>query len=630
MNLISGEHLSRRFGERIIFEDINFGIASGQKIALVGVNGSGKSTLMKIMAGVEPPDTGSVSVNKEATIGYLPQQPVLPEELSVRDAVFYSDNPRLQLIRKYEDALRRAEEDPTQQDALAPLMEQMDAQQAWDMESRIQIILGKLGLYELEKKVSELSGGQRKRVAMARMLIEQPDLIILDEPTNHLDLDTIEWLENFLATEAMAMLLVTHDRYFLERVTTEIVELDNGKLFRYQGNYSQFLEKKAERHVQEAASVDKARNLMRKELDWMRRQPKARGTKAKYRVDAFYDLQDKASQNTKQDEVNLSVIHRRLGGKILEVKDLNKAFAERQIVEDFSYIFKKKDRIGIVGKNGSGKSTLLNMLTGELEPDSGEIDKGVNTVFGYYTQEEQTFKEDDRVIDVVKAVAEVIEMSDGSTLTAGSLLTRFLFPPKTHYQVIGKLSGGERRRLQLLRVLMRNPNFLILDEPTNDLDIMTLNVLEDFLMEFQGCLLLVSHDRYFMDKLVEHLFVFEEGEGLRDFPGNYTDYREEQKELDALEKEERKEQERQQAAAPAKQPGPAENKQKLSFKEKRELETIEAEMETLEGQKEELEAKMNSGITDHEELATIAASIEQITTALESKGDRWLELSERA
>src|SRR5690606_36691285 len=430
-----------------------------------------------------------------------------------------------QTIKAYEKALYDAQHNADQGEDLAHLMEQMDALQAWDYESQVQQILGKLGIHDLDQPTATLSGGQKKRVALARILIDKPDFLIMDEPTNHLDLEVIEWLENYIGAQQMSLLLVTHDRYFLESVTTEILELEEGKLYRYKGNYSYYLEKKAERQAQAQLEVEKAKNMYKRELEWIRRQPKARGTKAKYRVEAFDEIKEKASKNLKKDEMQLGVQGRRQGGKILEIDKISKAFDGRTLIDNFSYIFKRKDRIGIIGPNGVGKSTFLNVLTGEISPDSGTIERGATTMFGYYTQEELTFKEDQRVIEIVKEVAEVVTMSNGSQITASQFLQQFMFPPKMQYNVVGKLSGGEKRRLQLLRVLIKNPNFLILDEPTNDLDIDTLNILEDFLDKFEGCLVLVSHDRYFMDRLVDHLFVFEGNGVIKDFPGNYSDYR---------------------------------------------------------------------------------------------------------
>jgi ATP-binding cassette subfamily F protein uup len=479
---------------------------------------------MRVLAGLENPDTGLVTRRQGIRVTYLGQQPVFDESLTVEETIFASQNDTLRAVKDYEHVVNDPNHDP---DDLQRVMERMDALNAWDYESQVQQILGRLGILGdlLTRNVSKLSGGQRKRVALARVLIEEPDVLLLDEPTNHLDLATIEWLENRLNSPSLTLLMVTHDRYFLDKVANEIVELDKGTMYRYQGNYAYFVEKKADRELREATEVEKARNLFRKELEWMRRMPQARGTKQKARIDAFYVTKEKASTNLSKQQLELSVKTTRQGGKIIEADHISKRFGDKVVLDDFSYVFKKKDRIGLVGPNGAGKSTLLNMLTGKLQPDSGTIDVGQTTVFGYYTQTELEFDPSQRVIDIVKEVAEVVELANGDVLTASQFLTLFLFPPAQQYTLVSKLSGGEKRRLQLLRVLVKNPNFLILDEPTNDLDLGTLNILEDFLLHFSGCLLIVSHDRYFLDNLAEHLFVLEPGGAILNFPGNYTDYR---------------------------------------------------------------------------------------------------------
>ncbi len=524
MNLLSAENISKNYADRWLFQNLNFGLQLGQRIAFVGINGTGKTTLMRVLAGLENPDTGLVTRRQGIRVTYLGQQPVFDESLSVEETIFASQNDTLRAVKAYERVVNDPNHDP---DELQTVMERMDALNAWDYESQVQQILGKLGILGelLTRNVSQLSGGQRKRVALARVLIEEPDVLLLDEPTNHLDLSTIEWLENRLNSPSLTLLMVTHDRYFLDKVATEIVELDKGTMYRYQGNYAYFVEKKADRELREATEVEKARNLFRKELEWMRRMPQARGTKQKARIDAFYITKEKASTNLSKQQLELSVKTTRQGGKIIEAEHLNKKFGDKVVLDDFSYVFKKKDRIGLVGPNGAGKSTLLNMLTGKLKPDSGQVDVGQTTVFGYYTQTELEFDPTQRVIDIVKEVAEVVELANGDVLTASQFLTLFLFPPAQQYTLVSKLSGGEKRRLQLLRVLVKNPNFLILDEPTNDLDLGTLNILEDFLLHFSGCLLIVSHDRYFLDNLAEHLFVLEPGGAVLNFPGNYTDYR---------------------------------------------------------------------------------------------------------
>jgi ATP-binding cassette subfamily F protein uup len=524
MNLLSAENISKNYADRWLFKDLNFGLQQGQRVAFVGINGTGKTTLMKVLAGLEAPDSGLVTRRQGIRVTYLGQQPVFDESMTVEETIFASQNDTLRAVKDYEHVVNDPNHDP---EDLQRVMERMDALNAWDYESQVQQILGKLGILGelLTRNVSKLSGGQRKRVALARVLIEEPDVLLLDEPTNHLDLATIEWLENRLNSPSLTLLMVTHDRYFLDKVANEIVELDKGQMYRYQGNYAYFVEKKADREMREATEVEKARQLFKKELEWMRRMPQARGTKQKARIDAFYVTKEKASTNLNKQQLELSVKTTRQGGKIIEAEHLSKRFGDKVVLDDFSYVFKKKDRIGLVGPNGAGKSTLLNMLTGKLKPDTGTVDVGQTTVFGYYTQTELEFDPSQRVIDIVKEVAEVVELANGDVLTASQFLTLFLFPPAQQYTLVSKLSGGEKRRLQLLRVLVKNPNFLILDEPTNDLDLGTLNILEDFLLHFSGCLLIVSHDRYFLDNLAEHLFVLEPGGEVLNFPGNYTDYR---------------------------------------------------------------------------------------------------------
>ncbi|MFA0960699.1 ABC-F family ATP-binding cassette domain-containing protein [Roseivirga sp. BDSF3-8] len=627
MNFLSVESITKSFGERMILDGVTFGLSQGQKTALVGINGSGKSTLLKILSGEMKPDSGEVSFRNDLRVAYLAQNPPMNEEATIMDEVFDDSDPVVSLVREYEYHLHRSVTDTDSQEKLTELIPKMDELGAWDYEVQAKQILGRLGLYDLDKKVGLLSGGQRKRVAMARVLMEKPDLVIMDEPTNHLDLESIEWLEAFLASSQMSLLLVTHDRYFLERVTDHIIELDEGKVHTYKGNYNYFLEKKAERIQQEVAEADKARNLMRKELEWMRRQPKARGTKAKYRVDAFYDLKDKAGNRPEERSMTMNIGTERQGKKILEVKHLNKQFGDLVILDDFNYVFRKNERIGIVGKNGTGKSTFLNILTEREQPDSGELDKGHNTKYGYYTQEADLFDDDQRVIDTVQEVADIITMSDGHTITASQLLQHFMFPPKKQYDKVGKLSGGEKRRLQLLRTLMSKPNFLILDEPTNDLDLLTLNVLEEFLDNYDGCLMVVSHDRYFLDKLTDHLFVFEGDAEIRDFPGNYTDYREFRK-LQEHEKEPKADNKPQKEAAKPSQTTTEENK-KLSYKEKREFEQLEADIPKLEKEKAGLIQKINSGEEDYEKLTGWSQELETLQEQLDEKELRWLELSER-
>jgi ABC transport system ATP-binding/permease protein len=536
MNFISAEKISKSYGEKVLFKDLNTGVLEGERIGLIGINGTGKSSLLKIFAGIDVPDGGTISVRKDLKIGFLGQNPVFEEEKTVFDNVFYSNNSILTLIKSYEAHLNADSSSKGYDDKLHDLMEQMTARNAWDYEQQTNEIISRLGIDAyIDRPVKQLSGGQRKRVAMAKVLIDEPELLILDEPTNHLDLETIEWLENLILGRFKTIVLVTHDRYFLDKIVNHIFELDRGELYKYKGDYSYFLEKKAQREEIQNAEIDKAKNLMRKEQDWIRRQPKARGTKAKYRVDAFEDLKVKATQQKADEKLELQLKTSRQGGKIMEVKNLCKSFSGLTLIDKFSYVFKKGDKIGIVGKNGAGKSTFLNLLTGALSPDAGTVDPGLTTVFGFYKQEDDSIDESLRVIEVVKEIAEYVELADGQKISASQFLKMFMFPPEVQYTHVGKLSGGEKKRLSLLKVLIKNPNFLILDEPTNDLDIGTLDVLEDFLYQFGGTLIIVSHDRYFMDRLVDHLFVFE-GKGIiSDFPGNYTEYRER-----AIEEEEEK------------------------------------------------------------------------------------------
>ncbi len=609
-----------------MFSNITLGILQGEKVALIGHNGAGKSTILKILAGEEAADSGKVAVRQGVRIGYLPQHPVLPEGSTIRTALFDEANPNMKLLADYEYWLQKSEDGSVEAaEKIMELTTAIDEKNLWDYEARIQQIVSKLGLPEMDRKTDGLSGGQKRRIALAKMLVEPPDLLLLDEPTNHLDLPAIEWLEDYLKRSALSLLMITHDRYFLESVTNQVLELNGGVLYKYEGSYSYFLEKKAERQQLEAASIDKARNLMRKELDWVRRQPKARGTKAKYRLDAFEDLKDKASQKIADNKVELDVVGRRLGTKIIELSNIGKSYGSKTLFEDFTYIFRRGDKVGLIGPNGTGKSTFLNIITQTIQPDTGQVVIGETLKIGYYRQEESLFDPNLRGIEVVKAVAEVIELADGSQVTAGKLMERFGFNAEQQYTQVGRLSGGQKRRLQLLRVLMENPNFLILDEPTNDLDLDTLNILEDFLESFKGCLVIVSHDRYFMDRLVDHLFVFGSTE-IKDYAGNYTDYR--------LEKEE----EEKAAVNPVKpkslveakpEPTATKERKKLSYKEQREFEKLEQDMASIETKKTELVKKMNSG-ANHEELQKWAEELELLNETLDEKELRWLELSEMA
>ena len=620
VNYLSAEDLSKSFNDRWLFKDITIGIGQGEKVALVGENGTGKSTLLKILTGQIKSDSGVVSMREGIKFGYLTQQPNVADILTVKEILFDDKNKVAQAVREYEDCLHHPE---VSAERMQRALEKMEELNAWDYDAKVQEITGRLGITDLDQKFGELSGGQRKRIFLAQMLLTEPDLIIMDEPTNHLDLEAIEWLEKYLSGQNMTVLMVTHDRYFLDNVSKVVLELDRGKLYRYVGNYAYFLEKKQEREEMLKTEVSKARNLLKKELDWMRKQPRARGTKAKYRIEAFYELQDKASVNLKKDKLELDLKEARQGGKILELHNVSKSYGDKKMVEKFSYVFKKKDRIGIVGKNGIGKSTFLDMLTGKSKPTSGEIIPGVTTKVGYFTQEVQTLTLTNRVIEEVKNIAEFITLSDGSQISASKFLDNFLFPPEKQYNIIEKLSGGEKKRLQLLKVLVTNPNFLILDEPTNDFDIDTLNVLEDFLDKFTGCMVLVSHDRYFMDHLVDQLFIFE-GEGkIKPFNGNYSDYRDYLEEIETSTKS---------VQSTDNQVLKIEVKIKkgLSYNEKIELEKLPAEIEKMETEKVQLTEQLNAGSTDHEVLTKLAIQIQELGNSIEEKTARWLELSEMA
>lgn len=617
MNYLSVTRLSKYYGERLLFEDLTFYIDKGQKIALIARNGSGKSTLMKILQGVEPPESGEVQWHKDISVGFLLQEPNLPDDKTVYQAILHSGHPLLQACLAYEEALDGIGD-------LSKAMEAMDRLQAWDYEVQVKQILSRFEIPNLHQKVGSLSGGQKKRLALAILLLQEPDFLVLDEPTNHLDMEMIEWLEDYLSTGTMTLLMVTHDRYFLENICTDILELEDGKLYKHKGNYSDYLENKSIREDTLRANIDKAQNIMRKELEWIRRQPKARSTKAKSRVDAFEGVKERASQQVRNEQVQLEVKMNRLGGKILEWHNVSKSYGDNCIIDKFSYKFKRGERVGIVGSNGVGKSTFLNVLTG-LEPyDSGNLIHGETVIFGYYGQEGLQLKADKRVIEVVKDIAEFLPIGKGH-LSAAQVLERFLFDYGQQHQYVSTLSGGERRRLYLLTVLMKNPNFLILDEPTNDLDIMTLQVLEDFLMDFKGCLVIVSHDRYFLDKLTDHLFIFEGKGQIRDFNGNYREYREWSKEQDRLKRLEEKEKSSVNPISPTN----ATPKTKLSFKEQKEFEQLGAEIEQLEMEKRRLHQVITTE-TDHMLLTALSKEIEHVNMRLDEKELRWLELSERA
>ena len=624
MNYLQVDRLSKSFGERVLFENISFGLQQGQKTALVAKNGAGKSTLLRIMQGLEIPDSGEVTFRNDISIAYLDQHPPFDPKLTVLETVFAWKEPKMLAIRKYEEAIEHRDLHPTPENELAlqEAIAGVEELEAWDTEAKVKEVLGKLNIHFLDQPMGELSGGQRKRVSLAALLIREPDLVLLDEPTNHLDVEMIEWLEGYLQQSNLTLLMVTHDRYFLDNVCTDILEIDRNNVFKYKGNYSYYLEKKAAALAAFNSEVDKAKNLFTKELEWMRRMPKARSTKAKSRIDGFYEVKEKASQRIIKEEVQLSVKMNRLGGKILELIKISKGYGEKTFIEPFTYTFIKGEKIGIVGKNGCGKSTLLKMIMGELTPDTGKIITGDTVVFGYYSQEGMKLAADKRVIEIVKDVAEVIPLADGSKLTASQFLQLFLFPPEMQYTYVSKLSGGEKRRLYLLTVLMKNPNFLILDEPTNDLDIQTLNILQDFLEKFGGCVIIVSHDRFFMDTLADHLFVFE-GDGIiRDYNGKYNDYRQElaEKQKVTYKQPDKKSEIVEIEVKP---------KPKVSFKETHEFSTIEKEIPQLEIKIGELTKKLNGGITDHIELQKISAEISKFTEELEHKTLRWLELSEK-
>ena len=618
MNYLSAENISRNLGERWVFKNLFFGLQKGEKVALIGKNGTGKTTLMESIMGMQSPDEGKITIRKGIRVGYLPQNPIFAENERVLNYLFSDDLPSAVAIKAYEKAMLSG--DPQELEDSFALME---AHNAWDYEARAKQIITRLGIPDGDQQVSTLSGGQKKRLSLAKLLIESPDIMILDEPTNHLDIETIEWLEGILSGPNVTVLVVSHDRYFLDKVCNKMMELALGSIYTYEGNYGYFLEKKAEREASEASTVAKAKNLYRKELEWMRRQPKARGTKSQSRIDAFSETEEMAHRKVDDSKLELNIQMSRLGNKIIEINHLKKAWGEKKIVNDFTYTFKKKDRIGIVGKNGAGKTTFLQLLTGLEQPDSGTIDPGETLVIGYYTQLPFEFKPEQRVIDTITEIAEVIPYGKNESLSPSQFLSKFLFPTAQQYTPVSKLSGGEKKRLQLMQVLVKNPNFLILDEPTNDLDLDTLQLLEDFLSEFQGCLLLVSHDRYFMDNLVDQLILVE-GEGeVNFFNGNYTDYR------IALENKEKEPALTPKSTVVEKEVVSVQKGAKLSFKEQKEFEDLEKEMAKLETEKEALIEKLNGGSEDFQLLANWAKEIEVLKNTLEEKELRWLELSER-
>ena len=616
-NILSVEGLTHHWGDIRLFDSLYFGLEEGEKAALIARNGTGKTTLLNILAGKLVADEGYFTIRKGIRTGYLTQLPVYSAGQSVMEAVFSGENEMISLVRSYESALESHD-----QALIAKMIEKMDAANAWDYENRVKQVLSQLKISRLDQPVEQLSGGQQKRVALAAVLVEEPDLLILDEPTNHLDIEMVDWLEEYLGRNKATLLMVTHDRYFLDRVCNSIFEMDNESLYKYNGNYSYFLEKREERINQRNQEIERARNLLRKEQDWMNRMPQARATKAKYRIDAFYELKDVAEQKTEEEGFSLDIKTTRLGSKVLNLEGVSKSFDGNMLVDDFSYKFVKGERIGILGKNGSGKSTLLNILTGALNPDKGVVDAGETLVFGYYRQEGIQLDESKKVIEVITEIAEVVTSGSGNSMNAAQFLRYFLFPNEMHYVQVDKLSGGEKKRLYLMTVLMKNPNFLILDEPTNDLDIFTLGVLEEYLAQFQGCVLVVSHDRYFLDRVVDQLFLFQ-GEGkIKSFPGNYTHYQ------DFLKNQQKEVERKTKKPLAVRQPSGQEKPRRMSFKEKQELEMLEKHIKALEKEKASLEESLNRGSLLPEALMTSSKRLGELLKELDESETRWLELSE--
>lgn len=618
MNLLSVEEISKSYGEKVIFDSISFGVNQGQKIALIAKNGCGKSSILNIIAGEDSPDKGQVVFRKGIKVAYLSQEPLLDPKLTVKESVLHADNPILSIISEYDKALKNPEDQESYQKAF----EAMDQSQAWDFETQYKKILFKLKLNDLNAKVGSLSGGQKKRIALCNALLKQPELLILDEPTNHIDLEMIEWLESYFSKEKITLLMVTHDRYFLERVCNEIIELDQGKLYSYKGNYSYYLEKRDARIAQENVEAHKTKLHFKKELEWMRRQPKARTTKSKSRIEDFKIIKEKASLRREDHKVQLEINMERLGSKMIEMHKVSKAFGDTTILNGFDYVFQRNERIGIIGKNGTGKSTFLNMLTSNEEVDSGKIIWGETLKFGYYTQSGIPYKEGQKVIDVIREYGDYIPLKKGKKISAQQLLERFLFDRKKQYDFVDKLSGGERKRLYLCTVLIQNPNFLILDEPTNDLDIITLNVLENFLLDFPGCLIVVSHDRYFMDKIIDHLFVFKGSGNIENFPGNYSDYR-------AYEdsKIKNNDSELKSDSSQVKEKNKHSNKKNLNYLQQKEFKKLEKEIKKIEVLKEEIQNHFNQKLSIND-VKKYSIQLKNIEQELELKTIRWFELSE--
>lgn len=620
MNYLQAEGITKSYGDLVLYSGINLSVEKEQHVAIIANNGAGKTSLLRILAGADTPDTGSVIVRNDLTVGYLEQEPNLNHELTVIEEVFESSDLTMQTVKEYEEACQSNDTE-----RLANATNAMDHAKAWNYESRIKQILSQLNINNFAQKVGQLSGGQKKRLALAKTLIHEPDILILDEPTNHLDLNMIEWLETFLNTSKCTLIMVTHDRYFLDRVCNIIYEIDDKQIFKYRGNYSYFLAKREERIYNQNSEIEKARQLYKKELDWINRMPQARGTKAKYRIDAFEDIKDAAFKSIKNEQMQIDIKSARLGTKIIDMFSIYKRFGEKVLLDDFTYQFKRGEKIGIVGTNGIGKTTLLNIITGNEPCDKGKIEVGTTIQMGYYKQEDVSFNNDKRVIEVIQEIAEDIAMSDGRRLSPTQFLNYFLFPHSMHYAYISKLSGGERKRLYLMTVLMRNPNFLILDEPTNDLDIVTLNVLEDYLAQYDGCVLIVSHDRFFMDKVVDHLFVFEGNGKIKDYPGNYTQYREWKSQKAKIES----------STVKAEQPQTKvkerpEEKRRLTFKEKKEFEQLETDIDALETEKKQIEDALSGGESDAQKIMELSARFEEVKKQLDEKSDRWIELSEFA